>query len=111
MESFAKLLFDKKPSIMILQDTKKKTTRSKNKGKTNFANYKFLSYLEKKKSLEKGGKGLNGGSLSIGALHDLNPVFLRQVDGQVECITIEVTIGLTILRCMVGYGPPVMGQH
>ena len=61
--------------------------------------------MRREKSLEEGGKGLNGGGLAIGALHDLNPELLRQGDDDVECMTVEVSTGLTRLRCVVGYGP------
>ena len=48
--------------------------------------------------MEEGGKGLNGGGLAVGALHDLNPVLLGKGDNEVEFMTIEVTTGLTRLR-------------
>ena len=56
-------------------------------------------------SKEEGGKGLCGGSLAIGALHNSKPVLVRQGDDQAECITIEVTAGQTKFPCVNGYGP------
>ena len=41
----------------------------------------------------------------VGALHDLRPVLVRQGDHKVECLTIEVTAGITKIRCINGYGP------
>ena len=70
----------------------------------NLINYQIFE-LRREKTLEEGGKGLNGGGLAVGALHDLNPVLLRQGDDDVECLTIEVITGNTRLRCVVGYGP------
>ena len=61
--------------------------------------------LRREKSVQEGGKGLDGGGLAVGALHRLNPVLLRQGSDEVECITVEVTTGVTRLRCVVGYGP------
>ena len=103
IESFDKVLFDRKPSIWFLQETKRKFTDSKMKAK-NLINYQIFE-LRREKTLEEGGKGLNGGGLAVGALHDLNPVLLRQGDDDVECLTIEVITGNTRLRCVVGYGP------
>ena len=54
---------------------------------------------------EEGGKGSNGGGLAIGALHDINPVLVRQGCDEVECMTVEVATGTTRLRCVTGYGP------
>ena len=61
--------------------------------------------MKREKSISEGGKGLNGGGLAVGALHALNPVLLRQGNDEVECMTVEVTTGLTRLRCVIGYGP------
>ena len=38
------------------------------------------------KEKELGGKGLEGGGLAIGVLHDLKPVLTRQGDDDAECI-------------------------
>ena len=71
---------------------------------TNLTNYQIFE-LWRENTLEEGDKGLNGGGLAVGALHDLNPVLLRHGDDFVECLTIEITRGNTRLRCVVGYGP------
>ena len=60
--------------------------------------------LRREKSVQEGGKGLDGGGLAVGALHNLSPVLIRQGSDEVECITVEVTTGVTRLRCVVGYG-------
>ena len=41
----------------------------------------------------------------MGALVILNPVLLFQWNDEIECMTVEITTGLTRLRCVVGYGP------
>ena len=71
---------------------------------TNLCNYQVFE-LRRKKTAEEGGKGLSGGGLVVGALHDLRPVLVRQGDDEVECLTIEVTAGITKIRCVNGYGP------
>ena len=103
MESFDKLLFDVNPSIFMIQESKRKSNAPKMKAK-NLQNYQVFE-LRRQKSKEEGGKGLCGGGLVVGALHDLKPVLVRQGDDDVECITIEVTAGITKFRCVNGYGP------
>ena len=103
MESFDKVLYDIRPSIFMLQESKRKTGSGKMKAK-NLDNFQVFELI-REKSKEEGGKGLGGGGLAIGALHDLKPVLIRQGNDQVECITIEVTAGQTKFRCVNGYGP------
>ena len=103
LESFNKMLFDRKPSVWFLQETKRKIYDPKMKA-SNLINYQVFE-LKREKSSREGGKGLNGGGLAVGALHALNPVLLRQGNDEVECMTVEVTTGLTRLRCVIGYGP------
>ena len=103
MESFNKMLCDIKPSIWLLQETKRRIYDPKMKA-NNLINYQVFE-LRREKSAREGGKGLNGGGLAVGALHDLSPVLLQQGDDEVECMTVELTTGSTRLRCVVGYGP------
>ena len=105
IESFDKILFDRKPSVWLLQETKRNKSSSEMKAQ-NMINYHVFE-LKRERSREEGGKGINGGGLAIGALHDLNPVLLRQGDDDVECMTVELTTELTRLRCVVGYGPQI----
>ena len=109
MESFNKMLCDKKPSIWFLQETKRKIHDPKMKA-SNLINYQIFE-LRREKSAREGGKGLNGGGLAVGALHDLNPVLFRQGNDEVECMTVELTTGNTRLRCVVGYGPQLADSH
>ena len=103
MDSFDKVLYDIQPSIFMLQETKRKVGCAKMKAK-NLENFQVFE-LRREKSREEGGKGLCGGGLAIGALHDLKPVLVRQGDDDTECLTIEVTAGQTRFRCVNGYGP------
>ena len=103
MESFDKLLFDRQPSVWFLQETKRKIYDPRMKS-INLINYQIFE-LFRSKSASEGGKGINGGGLAVGALVDLNPVLLCQGNDDVECMTVEITTGLTRLICVVGYGP------
>ena len=103
LDSFDKLLFDRKPSIWMMQETKRKIT-DKPIQTENLVNYQVFE-MKRLKTKEEGGKGSNGGGLAIGALHDINPVLVRQGCDEVECMTVEVATGTTRLRCVTGYGP------
>ena len=92
----------------MLQETKRKIGCAKMKAK-NLENFQVFE-LKREKSKEKGGKGLSGGGLAIGALHELKPVLVRQGDDNTECITIEVTAGQTRFRYVNGYGPQLGDQ-
>ena len=105
MQSFDKLLYDIQPSIFMLQESKRRLSAPSMKAK-NLFNYQVFE-LRRQKTAEEGGKGLSGGGLVVGALHDLQPVLVRQGDDIVECITIEVTAGATKIRCVNGYGPQI----
>ena len=78
MDSFDKVLYDIQPSIFMLQETKRKVGCAKMKAK-NLENFQVFE-LRREKSREEGGKGLCGGGLAIGALHDMKPVLVRQGD-------------------------------
>ena len=92
-----------KPSIFGLEETKQKKDDPPIKCE-NLANYQTFE-LRREKEKEDGGKGLGGGGLAIGALHNLKPVLTRQGDDEAECISILVkTIPMDII-CVVGYGP------
>jgi hypothetical protein len=59
--------------------------------------------LRREKTKEDRSKVLNGGGLAIGAFHDLKPVLVRQGNDDVECMTVQLTAGLTTFCCVVGY--------
>ena len=92
MHAFDKVLFDIHPSVFILQETKRKTYAPKMSAK-NLLNYQVFE-LRREKAREEGGKGLNGGGLAVGALHDLKPVLVRQGDDNVECLTRAVDLNI-----------------
>ena len=87
----------------MLKESKRRVNAPKLKA-TNLCNYQVFE-LKRKKTAEEGGKGLSGGGIVVGALHDLRPVLMRQGDDEVESLTIEVTAGITKMRCVNGYRP------
>ena len=87
----------------MLQESKRKISAPKMKAK-NLENYQIFE-LRREKSKNEGGKGLGGGGLAVGALHDLNPILLRQGNDEVECLTVQVDVGHVKVRCVTGYGP------
>ena len=103
IDSFDKMLFDRSPSIWMMQETKRRSLDVKIKSK-NLENYQVYE-LKRDRSTEEGGKGAHGGGLAVGALHDLKPVLIRQGDDDVECMSIEVSTISTRIRCVTGYGP------
>ena len=48
---------------------------------------------------------ISGGGLAIGVIHDLKPVMTRKGDDEVECLSVEITVGQLQILCVVGYGP------
>ena len=50
-------------------------------------------------------KGVHGGGLAVGALHDKNPVLIRYGNDDIECVTIEVTTEAARIPGVTGYGP------
>ena len=86
IDSFDMVQYYIQPSIFMLQETKQKSSCAKMKAK-NLDNFQVFE-LRREKSKKEGGKGLSGGGLAVGALHDLKPVFIRQGNNDMECITI-----------------------
>ena len=87
----------------MMQETKRHNNQSYFKS-NNLKNYQ-ISELKCQKTKEEGGKGLRGGGLAIGALHDVKPVLLRQGDDECECMSVKIQIGIVSILCVVGYGP------
>ena len=65
VESFDKMLFDRKPLVWYIQETKRKITGTKIKA-NNLINYQIFE-MKREKSKEEGGKGYQGGGLAVGA--------------------------------------------
>ena len=103
VETFNKVLSDLVPSVFILQETKRKESDPPLKA-SNLTNYQIFE-LKREKEKSDGGKGIEGGGIMIGALHDLNPVLTRQGDDNAECLSVEVAVDNQKILCVAGYGP------
>ena len=101
--SFDKLIFDLKPSVWLMQESKRNATDPVLRT-TNLINDQVFE-MKRVKSKEEGGKGIHGGGLAVGALHHLNPVLIRNGNDDIECVTIEITTETARIRCVTGYGP------
>ena len=54
-------------------------------------------------------KSSRGGGLALGALHDLNPIWLGEGDDEIESLSIGITVQGFEIRCVVAYGPQETG--
>ena len=94
LDSFDYILNKIEPTVFFLQETK---SRSHGKIKTeNSLNYQIFELLRKDSA---------GGGLAIGAVHDVEPVWISEGDNEVEILVIQIKIEDIFVRCVVGYGP------
>ena len=103
METFNKVLKYVTPSVFVLEETKRNLTDPPLKV-SNLNNYQVFE-LRREKERKDGGKGLEGGGIEIGVLHELNPVLTRQGDDEAECLSVEFSIAKQKFLCVAGYGP------
>ena len=97
MESFKSLILKSQPCLFFLQETKFKT-----EGKLkHFNEYQTYELIRKNKTC---------GGLAIGALEELEPVFISEGDDTTEVLVIEVNMGIKI-RCVNSYGPQENDQN
>jgi hypothetical protein len=89
--------------VFVLKETKRKINDPQMKCK-NVNNYQVFE-LRREKEKKEGGKGLQGGGIAVGVLHELKPVLARQGDEDAKCLSVVVqTMAMEIL-CVIGYGP------
>ena len=94
LSSFENLLRTKNPSVFFVQET-----HFQQEGRFNsevFKKYKIWELVRKEKS---------GGGLVIGALIDVDPVFISEGDDEVEIIVIQIIVDGLPIRCICAYGP------
>ena len=89
--TFQKVLKDLKPSVFFIEETKLKDA-----GKVKFDNYLVFEKTRKKK--------INGGGIAIGCIEELNPVWVKEGEEDVEALSIEVFVKKMKIRCCVAYG-------
>ena len=94
LSSFDYLLSSLEPSIFFIEETKMKSQgRIKTK---NSQKYQIFELLRKNKC---------GGGIAIGALEDLNPVWIAEGDDEVEVLVIQIEVQQFPIRCIGAYGP------
>ena len=106
VNSFNQSLKDLKPAVFALQETK----RGPNAPKLKMENLKNYQLFELNRELEKheGGKGMAGGGILFGALHELQPILVRKGDDKVECMSVEIKSAEKTILFVTGYGPQLI---
>ena len=94
LTSFEHLLSSIEPSLFFIEETKMKT-QGKIKTKSSHK-YEIFELNRKEKC---------GGGISIGAVNDLNPVWISEGDDDTEILVIEIEVKEFRIRCIVAYGP------
>ena len=94
LDSFDHILTTIQPSVFFIQETK---LRKQGKIKTqNSKNYQIFELVRKDKQ---------GGGLAIGVVKDLEPVWIREGDDNIEVLVVEIKIEDLKTRCICAYGP------
>ena len=92
MMTFKKVLNDLKPGVFFLQETKMKEI-----GRLKCENYIVFENIRENRD--------GGGGVAIGALEELNHVWVKEGNGQVETLSINIFVKNLKIRCCVAYGP------
>ena len=90
LTTFKKVLSELKPSIFFIEETKYKET-----GRIKLENYVIFELVRKSR---------DGGGLALGCVKDLQPVFVREGDDNVEALSVEISVRNMRIRCCVAYG-------
>jgi hypothetical protein len=90
LTTFKKVVTELKPSVFFIEETKHKEA-----GKLKLENYVIFELIRKSK---------DGGGLALGCVKDLQPVFLREGDDNVEALSVEISVKNMRIRCCVAYG-------
>ena len=94
LTSFDHILSTLQPSVFFIQETK---MRKQGKIRTKLTeNYQIFELIRTEKQ---------GGGLAIGAVKDLEPIWIAEGDDEVEIIVIEIKVEDLKIRCICGYGP------
>ena len=67
-------------------------------------NYEGRLKLENYIVFEKIRQDRNGGGLALGCIKDLNPVWVREGEGDIETLSVEISVKTMKIRCCVAYG-------
>ena len=88
--SFKKVLSELKPSVFFLEETKMKF-----EGKIRIENYMIFEKVRQNRS---------GGGIALGCIKDVNPIWVREGEGDLETLSVEISIKNMKIRCCVAYG-------
>ena len=89
--TFKKVLTDLKPSVFFIEETKLKDT-----GRIKLENYVIFEKPRKTQN--------NGGGVAIGCKKELNPVWVKEGQNDVEALSINIFVKNMKIRCCVAYG-------
>ena len=89
--TFKKVLQDLKPSVFFIEETKLKDV-----GRIKLENY--ITFEKPRKSR------VNGGGVAIGCIRDLNPVWVKEGQDDVEALSVNIFVKNMKIRCCVAYG-------
>ena len=79
------------PSVFFIEETK-----FKDAGKIKLKNYNIFELIRSSRN--------GGGGLALGCLKELQPVWVREGDDQVEALSVEIFLKRMKIRCCVAYG-------
>ena len=88
--SFNKVLTELNPSVFFVEETKMKY-----EGRLKLKNYVVFEKIRQDK---------NGGGIALGCIKDLNPVWVREGEGDIEALSVEISVKNMKIRCCVAYG-------
>ena len=94
--TFKKVLTELQPSVLFIQETMFKHEGQFKLG-NNFIVYELLR------------QNRNGGGLALGCSKDLNPVWVREGNDEVEAISVDIFLKNMKIRCCGAYGPQENG--
>ena len=91
MMTFRKVLNDLKPGVFFIQETKIKEI-----GRLKCENYIVFENIRENRD--------GGGGVALGALKELNPVWVKEGNGPIETLSINIFVKNMKIRCCVAYG-------
>ena len=89
--TFKKVLQDLKPSVFFIEETKLKDV-----GRIKLDNYILFEKPRKSR--------INGGGVAIGCIRELNPVWVKEGQNDVEALSVNIFVKNMTIRCCVAYG-------
>ena len=92
MTSFKNTLKELKPAVFFIEETK-----NNDEGRMKFDDYDVFELTRKSRD--------GGGGIAIGCVKDLQAVWVREGNDQVEAISVDIFFKNIKIRCCAAYGP------